>query len=909
MRREPRIPGLRRSLRLPGRQVESDIDDEIAFHLESRVRALVTQGHTDDEARRIAQLEFGDLTASRRELAALDRHRRRRERIEHVVQSIGQDLRYAIRSLRRSPAFTVTAVLTLVIGIAGAVAIFAVVNAVLLRPLPFKNPERLVGAWHDFPLLGMTHGQQAPTTYFTYRSQAHTIDGIGVYDESAANVDFDGNSGHAPQRVTTALFSASLFIVLGVSPSRGRVFTEAEDRPDAAPVMLISDGMWRRQFAADPNVIGRALQVNDVRREIVGVMPPTFRFPSAETEIWMPLALDPANPPPVAFSYNSVARLKPGVTVADAQRDFAAVLPRAAELFPEFVPGITTKMMMEQVKPRPVLDPLRDDITGGIAGTLWMMTGAATLLLLVSCANVANLTLVRADARRRELAVREALGAGRARVVRYFFSESIALTVTAGLLGLVAAWVIVHALVTTGPTDIPRLAEIAIDSKAVFVAAAIAALTAAACSVLPILRIGQGAVALHEGGRGGTSGRSQHGVRSVLVAGQIALSLVVLAGSGLLLRSFERLHAVRPGFDPEHVVTFWTSLSRPRYPRDADVARFYSTLVDRVTQLSGVTSAGVTSRLPFETRGMNPNPLYPEDDASYKSKLPPLEIFTMIGGEYFRTMGIPLLAGKAFDRMDTQREGDAIISSRTAEFFWKDSTGAAALGKRFRALPEGPLFTVVGVVGNTRDTTLAAPPSPTVYFPEVASRDVPVRRPARTMALVVRAAGDAASIVPAVQRVLREADPTLPSFDVRPMTDALRTSTARLEFVILILGGAAIVTLTLGAVGLYGVMAYVVTLRRRELGIRIALGATPRAVMGATTRQGIALTSAGVAGGLLLVAAGGRFLRAFLFGVAPWDPPAIAGAIIVLLSVATLASWIPARRASRVDAAEALRAE
>jgi predicted permease len=758
----------------------------------------------------------------------------------------------------------------------------------------------------------MTHGQMAAITYWTYQTQAHTIEGIGIYDEGAANVAFEGSSAGAPQRVTTALSSASLFSVLGVAPIRGRFFTEAEDRPGAAPVMLISDGMWRTQFGSDPKIIGHALVVDDVRREIVGVMPPSFRFPTAETELWIPLGLDRVNPPARAFAYNSVARLKPGVTVADAQRDFAAVLPRVVGLFPNFVPGITTKMMLEQVKPRPVLTPMRDDITGGIAGTLWMMAGAAGLLLLVACANVANLTLVRADARQRELAVRAALGAGRSRIVRYYVSESAALAGAAGILGLAAAWIVVRILVTRGPADIPRLAELGIDSRAVLFVVALTALTAAACSVIPALRIGRGSgggLALREGSRGGTAGRGQHRVRSALVAAQIALCLVVLAGSGLLVRSFESLHAVRPGFDPEHVATLWISLPRPRYSRDIDVVRVYSTLIDRVAQLPGVKSVGVTSRLPLTSRGLNPNPLYPEDQPIYETTLPPLQVFTTVGGEYFRTMGIPLLAGKLFDRMDTQREGDAIISSRTAEFFWKDPTGVAAIGKRFRALPRGPWFTVVGVVGNTRDTTLAAPPPPIVYFPEVVQSDAPIKKPTRTMALVIRTSGEPTSIIPAVQRLVREIDPTLPTFDVRPMSDALRASTARLAFTILILAAAAVVTLTLGAVGLYGVMAYVVTLRRRELGIRIALGASPQAVAAATTRQGVALTSVGVAGGFVLFTGAARFMRTFLFGVAPWDPLTVVGATLTLLVVATLASWIPARRAGQVDPAEALRSE
>jgi predicted permease len=908
MRFEPAIPGLRRFLRLPDRKIERDVDDEITFHVESRVRALVALGQTEIGARRIAELEFGDLRASRRELAAVDRHRRRRERFQHVVETIVQDLRHAVRSLRRSPAFTITAIVTLVIGTGAAVAIFAIVNAVLLRPLPYADPGRLVGAWHDLPPIGLPHQPQTATTYFTYQSQTHTIDGIGVYEERAVNVaDADGQA--EPQRVTTSWFSASMFTVLGVAPVRGRVFTDAEDRPGGAPVMLISEGMWRARFAGDPKVIGRHLDVNGARREIIGVMPRTFRFPSAESEIWIPLALDPTNPPADAFNYPAVARLKPGVTLADARRDFTTVLPRIIELFPNFVPGITTKMMMDQAKPRPVLTSLRDDVTGGIAGTLWMMAGAAALLLLVACVNVANLALVRFDARQRELAVREALGAGRARVMRYYFSESIVVAGVAGVLGLAVAWLIVRGLVTLGPAGIPRLAEIRIDWRTVVFAVGVVALASVVCSLIPTLRIGRDGLAIRESPRGGTIGRAQHRVRSALVAAQIALSLVVLAGSGLLVRSFERLHAVRPGFDPDHVTTLWMSLPRLRQRRDAEMVRFYSTLADRVAALPRVESVGLTSRLPLVARGINQNPLYPEDQPSYTTKMPPLQIFTTIGGEYFRTMRIPLVAGRSFERMDTQREGDAIVSRRTAQLFWKDSTGAAALGKRFRALPSGPWYTVIGVVGDVRDTTLAAAASPTVYFPEIVQQDSISRQTARTMALVIRTAGEATSIVPDVQRIVHDLNPTLPTFDVQSMSATLRASTAQLAFTILILAGAAMVTLALGAVGLYGVMAYVVTLRRREIGIRIALGASPRSVAVATTRQGIVLTGAGVAAGLGLFAVTGRFMRAFLFGVAPWDPLTIAGAALVLLAMATLASWIPARRAGQVDPAEALRAE
>ena len=375
------------------------------------------------------------------------------------------------------------------------------------------------------------------------------------------------------------------------------------------------------------------------------------------------------------------------------------------------------------------------------------------------------------------------------------------------------------------------------------------------------------------------------------------------------MRTWGRLNAVRPGFDPDHVSTFWISLPAVQYDKEPAVAGFYSRLVGRVAALPSVQVVGLTSRLPLESHGRNENPLYPEDDPSYQTRFPPLQLFTAASGDYFRAMGIPILAGRTFARMEAQHPREAMVSRSTAEFFWKDSTGVAALGKRFRPLPTGRSYTVIGVVGDTLDTTLAAPPSQAVYIPETFEEGGGFAQTKRTMALVVRTAGEGAPIAPAVRQAVRELDPTLPTFDVRPMSAVFSAATAQLSFVILLLGGAAAATLVLGAVGLYGVLAYVVTLRRRELGIRMALGASPRAVAAAMTRYGIGLASVGIVFGLGLFALVARFLRASLFGVTASDPLTLGGSALVLLTIAVLASWVPARRAARVDPADALRAE
>ena len=830
--------------------------------------------------------------------------------------SISSFLRPAWRSLRRAPAFAITASTTLVIGIGAAVAIFALVNGVLLRPLPYGNPDRLVGAWHDLPGVSLHKANQTAGTFYTYKKLARSIEGIGIWEAGAVNVS-DPRGGAEPQRITSAMLTASVIPVLQVSPLLGRTFTEAEDLPNAPDVVLISEGLWRTRFAADRGILGRMLDVNGRRRTIIGVMPQRFRFPTAATQLWLPLQLDPNDPYGSGFNYDAVARLKPGITRDAAERDFVAVLPRIIEISPQMAPGVSTQMLLDQARPRPFLVPLKQDVTGAIAKTLWIVAAAAGLVLLVACANVTNLILVRADARQRELAVREALGAGRVRVLAHFLTESVVLTAIAGVVGLGLATLAIRVLVSAGPSEIPRLSEVRIDLATIAFAMGISALVAIACSVMPALRLGgvRLSIALREGGRGGTASRVQQRVRSTLVAAQIALALVVLSSSGLLVRTFQRLNAVRPGFDPENLATFWLSLPSARYQTDTAVVRFYAQLIDRARQLPGVAGVGLTSRLPLMPNGMNQNPFYPENDASYATKIPPLQIFTSTDGDYFRTMGMPLIAGKTFDRLETQRPFEAVISQATAVQFYKDSTGQQALGKRFTNLPSGPLYTIIGVVGNARDTALAAAPSQTVYFPEVATGSAFNDQTRYTMALVVRlacprgATCEPAAITSAVRRAVRELDPSLPLFNVQPMTAIFRASMAQLSFTIVVLGAAALVTLVLGMIGLYGVMAYVVALRARELGVRIALGASPQGVVAMLTRQGVTLTVIGIAGGLVLFALVARFLRTLLYGVAPTDLVTMMSTSLLLIAVAALASWLPARRTARLDPADVLRSE
>lgn len=818
-------------------------------------------------------------------------------------------LRLALRSLRRTPAFTASTVLTLVIGIGASVAIFAVVNGVLLQPLPFGAPDRLVGVWHALPGVSIDKANQTSATYFTYQRLARSIESIGLSQQGAVNVAAPGGDGE-PQRLASAFITWTLVPTLQVAPLLGRSFLEAEDLPRGPDVVLISEGLWRSRFGADSGVLGRLIEVNGRSRQIVGVMPARFRYPTSDTRLWLPMQLDPASSFTGGFSYDGVARLKPGMTVDAARRDFASVLPRIVEMFPAMAPGIPTQMLLDQARPSPILVPMRDDLTGAISRTLWMVAAAAGLVLLVACTNVANLVLVRADSRQRELAVREALGAGRGRVLSHFVAESIILGGLSGALGLAVAWLAIRALVTIGPANIPRLAELRIDVPTVLFAVAVSVLVAALTSLIPALRARRTPLsnALRDGARAGT-GRSQQRLRAAMVSVQIALALVVLASSGLLLRTFQRLNAVRPGFDGGPVATFWLSLPRARYANDSVVARFWSTLTERAAALPGVRAAGVTSRLPLLPYGMNQNPFYAEDDASSATKIPPLQLYTAADGGYFAAIGLPVLAGRTFDRIGLQRANEAVISQRTAEQFWQDPTGRAAIGKRFRSLPGGPWYTIVGVVGSIRDTSLAAPATPAVYFPVSLVTDSLYGQGQRTMALVIRTSADPEGLRQPVNALIRAMDPTLPTFEVQTMRTVLRDSMAQLSFLIVMLGAAAVVTLVLGAIGLYGVMAYVVTLRTRELGVRVALGASPRSVAAMMTRQGLALTGVGLAAGLALFFMVSRFLGAFLYGVTPNDPLAMGASAVLLVIIGTIASWVPARRASRVDPAMTLRAE
>ena len=814
-------------------------------------------------------------------------------------------LRHAFRALARTPLFTAAATFTLVLGIGSVAAIFAIVYGILLAPLPFGRPDRLVSVGIDARSPELRHVLQPPGVYFTFKRYARRIDDIAFYRSGNANIW--ASDADQPERVTATWVTASAIPLLQVAPILGRSFSAEDDQRQSPWVVVIGESMWRSRFRAAPDVIGRKLYVNSVPREIIGVMPDRFRFPGADTRLWLPAKLDRDATMMGDFSYSAIARLAPGATPELTQRDLAAVLPKVAELFPRLESGTSTETWLSETNLSPIVTPLREQMTHGIARTLWMLAAAASLVLLVACANVSNLMLIRADSRQLELAVREALGASRWRILTYFLGESLVLSATAGVAALAVASGAVRALVAFGPVDVPRLAELGVNLTTVAFIAAVSIVTALLCSVIPAFRIRHASLSLNlrDGGRSDTAGKKRQRLRTTIAALQIAVAFVVLATSALLARTFQRLHDERPGFDANNVITFWTQLPFARYGSDTSAVSFYGRLTAAVRQLPTVREAGLTTRLPLgdgETR----QEIFQLADEGRVSSLP----VDVIDDGYFATMGIPLLAGRAFQPLGIQRDGEVILSQRAAATLWNDRTGRAALGRRLVLAPSGPSYTVIGVVGDVREHDLATLPSATIYVPQASPINPAVEPSARrALALVVKTSGPSTPVIAAVKKIVRELDPAVPVFNVEPMTDVVRASTAQLSLVLTLMSAAAAITLVLGTIGLYGVVAYMVALRTREFGVRIALGADPQLLARGIAMRGLVLIAIGVGAGLLLFAIVAPFLKAFMYGVATSDPLTLSSAIAALVVTASVANWLPARRAAQVDPADALRAE
>jgi putative ABC transport system permease protein len=751
--------------------------------------------------------------------------------------------------------------------------------------------------------MGFPRAPQSASSYFTFRRFSRQIEGIGVVTPSSVNLEIDGGSA---ERVRSAGISASVFPLLGVPLQLGRAFTADEDTPRSQAVTVLSDGLWRRKFGADRSVIGKQVRINGVLRTIVGVAAPTFQYPNAVTQLWMPIGFDSTSRYGGPFGVQSFVRLKPGATGESLARELNQLLPRIAELYPDVAPGMATGGFLKDSHAAIFVNPMRDDVVGTFGNVVWIAVAAGTCLLLISFANVASLLLTRAEGRQRELAVRVALGAGPRRIVSQYLSESLVLAAAGGAFGLLLAYVGVKLFVHSGPPGIPRLAEMHVDLAVMAFAIVLTVIMALLCCIVPAIRydVRQLASRLRDGTRGGTTGRDRQRARRTLVVTQVAFATVLVAGAGLLFRSMDALRRVQPGFDAEHTLTMWLALPNESYRGDSDVVRVTTQIVDRIATLPGVRAAGLSSKVPLNPIGINFTPIYSDaDDPSSKKLPPPGEVITA-SGDYFRAMGIPLLAGRTFDRPERQRPREVIIDRTLALQRWHDSTGVAAIGKRVYFVANQPL-TVIGVVGAVHDTSLAAPANSLVYAPHVPD-DSLNSLVSRTIAVVVRAVGDPHSLIQPVQRAIAQVDHSLPPFGIAVMSDNVEQSMTRLDFVMTIIGVTATIALVLAAIGLYGVLAYMVSLRARELSVRLAVGAMPSRVAWLVTGQGATLATVGVVAGIATFLATSRFLRSMLNGVSPPDALTVVAVAATLMMIAIAASWIPARRASRIDPARAL---
>jgi len=868
------------------REIGAEVDEEVRFHLEMRAEELARGGTPPDAALARARREFGDVDAARASLARTDeRHEHARRRTEWMGE-LAQDARYAVRALRARPGFTAVAVVTLALGIGANAALFSVVNAVLLRDLPYAEPDRLVSVWPEgaIPLPGLE----------MVRREAKSFAAVEGYVPVELTLTGQGE----PARLEGAKTTPGLFGTLGVAPALGRSFLPGEDAPGRSRVVLLSDALWRQRFGEDPSVVGRAVRLGGESYTVVGVMPPTFRFPSRGTRLWTPAARDPNPFAEWGSSWmTTVARLRPGATVERASAETGAAMARVRGGFP-------WKMPDDWARGAGAV-PLRDQVVGETGPMLLILLGAVGFVMLIACVNVANLLLARAAVRQKEIAIRSALGAGRGRLARQLLTESAVLAALGGAAGLALGAVGVRLLRAALPADTPRLDEIGMDARVLLFTLAVTALTGLLFGALPALRASRTelAGAMAEGGRGGGGGPGRQRVTGALVAAEVALAVVLVTGAGLLVRSFWNLTRVDPGFRVENLVSATVSPPEERYADDASRRALYARLLERLERVPGASAVAAGSMVPlgegvygsvFVIEG-RPHP----NDAG--GEWPMAEAAPAVSPEWLRTMRVPLLRGRPLAEAD--REGAppvVLVSEGLARKYWPDGD---ALGKRIMFPGEREEWrTIAGVVGDVRWKGVAAAPEPAMYVPLA-------QRPTGQVRVVVRTAGDPAAVAASLRGVVAGVAPDAPVSEVATAVQLARASVERPRFAMLLLAVFAGVALVLGAVGIYGVVAYAVSRRTHELGVRMALGARPGDVLRMVLGQGAALAGAGAVagiGGALLVT---RALESLLYGVERTDPLTLLAVPVLLTAVALVASWLPARRATRIDPMLALRGE
>jgi putative ABC transport system permease protein len=800
--------------------------------------------------------------------------------------------------------FTGIVLLTLAVGIGANTAIFSVLSGILLKPLPFPDPDRLVAVWHTPPpSFGIKELEMSPATYFNYREEGRAFQDIGLWRRGSVSV-----TGLAePEQVSSLGVTDGMLPVLGMQPALGRWFTRKDDSPGSPETVMLAYGYWQRKFAGDRGILGRRLLLDGRLREIIGVMPRAFRFMNFDPAVIVPFQLDRNKVFIGNFSFQAVARLKPGVTLAEANTDVARMVPMMSAKFPP-APG----MSGISLRLDPNLRLLKSDLVGDIGKILWVLMGTVGIVLLIACANVANLLLVRAEGRQRELAIRAALGAGRWQIARELLLESLMLGLAGGAFALALASAAIRLVVAKGPSNLPRLNEIAIDPPVLLFTLGISLLAGLLFSLIPVFKYAGPRLetALRQGGRTSSDGRERHRARNLLVVIQVGLALVLLISSGLMIRTIRALKRVDPGFTrPGEILTFRASIPEALVRDREQVVRMQNEILRKIEAIPGVSSVGLVNSITMDGNNDN-DPVYAEDHVYAVGQVPALRRYKFISPGFLKTMGNPLLAGRDLTWTDIdQKRPFALVSENLAREYW--GSAAAALGKRIRENPQGKWREIIGVAGDERDDGVGKTAPLILYWPMMVKdfwgEPLSVQRNA---AYAIRSSrtGSAGFLKEAEQAVW-SVNPNLTIAQVRTVQEIYDRSLARTSFALVMLTIAAGMALLLGVVGIYGVIAYSVSQRTREIGIRIALGAGHSAVRRMFVGDALKLAAIGCACGLAAAAGMSKLMSALLFGVSPVDPATYGAVTAVLAAAALLASYLPARRATAIEPVVALRAE
>jgi len=881
-------------------EADADLRQELESYLEITTDEYLARGMDPDAARAAAHRKLGNSTLVREQIYYMN--------TIPFLESLSAALRYWFRTLLREPVFTAAAVLTLALGIGATTAIFSVVDGVLIKALPYPASDELLSVSHFAPGMGFAEPVgMSPSMLFTYREEGRVFQSIGGWSPDAATV-----TGLAePERVRTLLITFGTLQALNVPPLVGRWLSQEDDTEGAPEVILLSYGYWQTRFGGDPHVVGRGITVDSRPRRIIGVMPPSFfRLMGQDPDLFLPLRLDRNRLHLGDLGFLGIARLKPGVSLAQANSDVARMLP----IWLRSWPGPNASFgrdVFEKASFRPALRPLKDDVVGSIGRVLWLVLGAVGLILLISCANVANLLLVKAESRRHERGIRLALGAGRAQILRESLAESLLLGAAGGSLGLVLADGGVRLLRFLEPGNLPRLEEISIDAPVMLFALTVSLFSCLLFGLLPALKYSgsPAAPALRMGGRSAAEGRERHRAQNLLLVGQVSLALVLLVASGLMLRTFREIRKVRPGFtSPEQVQVFGLTIPKSQVAQPERVVRMWSDILERLAAIPGVSAVGLANSLPMDDT-KNQNPIAAEN--SEPARNPPIRTFKFVSPGFLPATGTSLIAGRDLAWADIHdRRSAVLVSENLARELW--GSPAAAVGKRIHEMSSKIQWReVVGVVENVRDDGIQKQPPATVYWPfAIASFNGAPLSVQRNVAFAVRSPGAGTEgFLKQVRQAVAAVNPTSPVVRAGTLQEIYARSMAQTSFALVMLAIAAGMALALGVIGVYGVTAHTVEQRRREIGIRMALGAPAADVKRMFLRRGLSLACVGITLGLAAAEAFSRLMSSLLFGVAPFDPATLGATTTVLLVAAMAATYIPACRAASVDPMDTLRGE